>query len=303
MRAVIIGAVESTEVAINAAGSACGWSIPLVVTLKSDLAARHSDFCDLSEAASKAGALVHQTAQVNNAETIAAIVDAKPDYIFVIGWSQICGPAFLATAPDRVIGYHPAALPRLRGRAAIPWTILNDESITAGSLFWIDEGVDSGAILEQQFFHVAPDETAASLYAKHMDALAIMVTNALDKLAAGTEVRKIQDDRYATWAARRTAQDGQIDWTCGTAEILRLIRAVGRPYPGAFTYQNGEPITFWSASALPEGARHHARPGQIVGQVGDGLIVKTIDGLLLVEEWESETGKRPAMHAKLGGVA
>src|SRR3546814_17829006 len=78
-----------------------------------------------------------------------------------MGWSQICGPAFRALFPDRAIGYHPAALPRLRGRAAIPWTILQQEPITAGTLFWIDAGTDTGDIADQQFFHVAPDETAA----------------------------------------------------------------------------------------------------------------------------------------------
>src|SRR3546814_5174240 len=73
----------------------------------------------------------------------------------------------------------PAPLPRLRGRGVIPWTILANEPITAGTLFWIDDGADSGPILEQAFFHVAPDETAASLYARHMRALGEMMPRAL----------------------------------------------------------------------------------------------------------------------------
>src|SRR3546814_4028654 len=98
----------------------------------------------------------------------------------------------------------PAPLPRLRGRGVIPWTILADEPITAGTLFWIDDGVDSGPILEQAFFHVAPDETAASLYARHMRALGEMMTRALAALATGSPPRLEQDERYASWAAKRT---------------------------------------------------------------------------------------------------
>src|SRR3546814_17742134 len=82
----------------------------------------------------------------------------------------MCGMEFQAAAHGQVIGYHPAPLPRLRGRGVIPWTILADEPITAGTLFWLDDGVDSGPILEQAFFHVAPDETAASLYSRPMRA-------------------------------------------------------------------------------------------------------------------------------------
>src|SRR3546814_7956697 len=66
-----------------------------------------------------------------------AIRAADADYVFVIGWSQICGREFQAAAHGQVIGYHPAPLPRLRGRGVIPWTILADEPITAGTLFWI----------------------------------------------------------------------------------------------------------------------------------------------------------------------
>src|SRR3546814_2322762 len=97
----------------------------------------------------------------NAADVLEAVSALAPDYVFVIGWSQICKPAFRQAAGGQVIGYHPAPLPRLRGRAVIPWTILLDEKITASTLFWIDDGVDSGPILAQRYFHIAPDETAA----------------------------------------------------------------------------------------------------------------------------------------------
>lgn len=299
MRAVIVGAVESTEVAI-AAFARSDWELPLVVTLPVDKSARHSDYVDLQQAADSAGAQVHCTTQTNNPATLAAISAAKPDYIFIIGWSQICGPEFLDIVPGKVIGYHPAALPRLRGRAALAWTIILDEKITAGSLFWMDNGVDTGAILAQRFFHVAPRETAATLYAKHMTALGQMLDSALPLLAAGIAKPQIQDESCATYAARRTAADGLIDWYQPAAEIDRLIRAAGKPYPGAYTTAKGEKLVIWEVEPYAMPMIHHARPGQLIGYDGDSLVVQAGGGPLIVRSWSWQQEGKPAMHSILG---
>jgi len=298
-QAVIVGAVQSTEVAIRAAAGIDGWRVPLVITLPPDREKRHSDFCDLSRVAGDVGADLHCTLSVNGEDVLERIGAIAPDLIFVVGWSQICHPPFLDLLPGRVLGYHPAALPRLRGRAAIPWTILTDEAITAGTLFWIDQGTDTGAIYEQHFFHVARDETARSLYAKHMQALEGMVGTALRRLAEGDNRSLVQDDRYATYAARRTAEDGRIDWSRPTVEIDRLIRAVGSPYPGAFTMTGGERVTLREAQAVPGGERHAACPGQVVAKSASGFLVKTVDGLLSVTRWEAASDSFPKLHQVL----
>lgn len=299
MTAVIIGAVESTQVAI-AAFARSDWNLALVVTLPPEAHSRHSDYVDLGPDAAKAGAALHHTRQVNNAETIAAIRAVNADYIFVIGWSQICGPEFCAIAPGRTVGYHPAAIPRLRGRAVIPWTILLDEKITAGSLFWIDDGVDSGPLLAQEFFHVAPDECAESLYAKHMQALASMMDGALVAIAGGSPLRKVQDERCATYATKRTKEDGLIDWCQPAVEIDRLVRAVGRPYPGAFIPVPGGQVTIWRSALPADGPHQEGQPGEVVEIDGASLTVATGDGLLRLEEWEGPEGYRPVKHAVLG---
>lgn len=302
MRAILIGAVESSRIALEAIARAPGWHLPLVISLPLDLARRHSDFVDLAPAARAAGADYLEADNINHAEVLEAIVKADADYVFVIGWSQICGAGFRAACRDRVIGYHPAPLPRLRGRAVIPWTILSGEPITGGTLFWIDQGVDSGPILEQAFFHVAPDETAASLYARHMTRLEAMMGRALVALAAGKAQRIPQNERFATFAAKRTPADGVIDWAQDAASIARLVRAVGRPYPGAATRISGKRLVIWRAMPWPDGGRHLASPGQIVERGDEGFAVACGGGTaLLVSEWDLEGGGMPGKHAKLGG--
>jgi len=298
-RAVLVGAVGSTAVAIRAFARS-DWELSLCVTLPPEKAARHSDYVDLFDEARMAGAEVFFTSATNEPDTLAAIRAARPDCIFVIGWSQICGPDFLAIAPGGVIGYHPAALPRLRGRAAIAWTILLDEKITASSLFWMTDGVDDGPILQQKFFHVAPRETASTLYAKHIAALGQMLDRALIRLANGEAKPEAQDESCATYAVRRTPADGKIDWQKPATEIDRLVRAAGRPYPGAYTTAKGARLTIWTSEPIERPLPFHAEPGQLVAHDDGDLLVQTGTGQLRIIEWSWEPGGHPPMHCPLG---
>tara|TARA_A100001391_G_scaffold188957_2_gene159988 strand:- start:66498 stop:67400 length:903 start_codon:yes stop_codon:yes gene_type:complete len=298
MRIALIGAVEGSLWALRAMIDA--GSPPVVVaTLAPDLSKRHSDFVDLAPLAREHGIPVVHVRNINEPEAIAAIGAEKPDYIFVVGWSQICGPEFRQLAPERIIGYHPTALPRMRGRAALPWTILNDEKITGGTLFWVDEGVDSGDILEQRFFHIAPRETARTLYEKHMQALDSMIRASIRSLASDAPPRTKQDETCATYAAKRGPEDGRIDWSASAKDIDRLIRAVGKPYPGAFTSHAGKRLVIWQAVPIADHA-HHAITGQVVS-LGDGHFdVITGNGMLRVEEWEGEDIPSIRNHIVLG---
>lgn len=304
MRALLIGAVEGTRVAADAIAAAPGWELAAIATLPPALAARHSDFVDLAPVAARHGAALLPVAQCNAPDFLAQMRGIATDMVFVIGWSQICGPEFRAAAGGRVIGYHPAPLPRLRGRAVIPWTILLDEKITASSLFWIDDGVDSGPLLAQRFFHVAPGETSGTLYAKHMAALGAMLRELLPRLAQGPVPGEPQDEAVATWATRRRPSDGRIDWREPADCIERLVRAVGRPYPGAFTDTAGERVTIWSARACACAERQHASPGQVVLHDSGGFAVRCGDGRALhVLEFETTGLRAPALHSLLGASA
>lgn len=277
--------------------AAFGWDLVMVVTLDTSLAGRHSDFVDLTPVAQAAGAALLPVVNVNNADMVDRIAAARPDYIFVVGWSQICRAELLSLCPGRVVGYHPAALPRLRGRAAIPWTILNDEKITAGTLFTIGEGLDDGPILEQKFFHIAEDENATTLYARHMGALSDMMDRLLPRLLTGAVKGEPQEERYASWAARRTREDGRIDWRKDAADILRLIRAVTRPYPGAVASLSGEEWSIFNAVPDPESGRHLACPGQVVAHREHGFSVQCGNGTIWIDDWSGPGDALPKIHA------
>lgn len=300
MSAILVGAVDSSRVALEAFARSSDWTLAAVVTRDRGLDGGHSDFVDLGGAAAGIGSPVIRIDNVNRDAALSAVGAVGADYIFVIGWSQICGPRFLDLAKNRVIGYHPAALPRMRGRAAIPWTILRDEPITAGTLFWIDQGTDTGDVLDQHYFHVAPEETAATLYAKHMEALSTMLDRSLPVLFSGETPRRRQDEACATWAARRKPADGRIDWSAPAEDVLRLIRASGHPYPGAFTLAGETRLQIWAASPTLLGSRHFAQPGQVLEIRDDAFIVMCgAKTAIAVTEWSHALGT-PRLHSVLG---
>lgn len=303
MRAILVGAVESTLVALEAIHRNTDFDLALVLSLSHDKASRHSDFVDLRAAAEANSVPFTAIENINRPEAIESIRAAAADYLFIIGWSQICGDDVMSAMPDRIIGYHPAALPRMRGRAAIPWTILQQEPITAGSLFWMDSGVDTGATLDQEYFHVAEDETASSLYQRHMEALAVMLDRTLPVLASGDSPRRDQEERHATYAARRTAKDGLIDWLQNASEIERLVRAVGKPYPGAYAVLHNTKLIIWSAELSSIGSRHAAVPGQIIQlDIEKNLLVVACgdNTALKITNWEFQSSSIIRLHAKLG---
>ncbi len=300
MRSVLIGAVESSKVALHAMAAA-GWGPDLLITLPPERAGRHSDFVDLNDDALSLDVPVFHSANVNDEATLDRLRALSPDYVFVIGWSQICGQHFLDIARMGTIGYHPAPLPRMRGRAVIPWTILMREERSGSTLFWIDEGMDTGPILAQQGFALEQDETAATLYAKHMRALGAMLPEALASLRLDQPPRQAQDHDLATYCARRRPEDGLIDWKQPADDVLRLIRAVGPPYPGAFTFSDGTRMTILDAADAEDGRRYIGLPGQIQAVDGERLLVACGDGrCLALTGWSVEGGGIPKLHAKLG---
>ncbi|MGZ2378555.1 methionyl-tRNA formyltransferase [Sinorhizobium medicae] len=303
MRIVFVGAVESSKIALEALIKA-GRPPALVITLPPEAAGRHSDFVDLGNLALAAGSAVHHTTDINALETLEAVTAVAPDLTLVIGWSQVCRRPFREIARVGTAGFHPAALPRLRGRGVIPWTILRGEEKTGSTLFWLDDGVDSGPILLQRQFPVDPDETARSLYTKHTENLAQMIVEAAAQVEAGNAARAEQNQAEASYCAKRTAEDGLIDWRQSAASILRLIRAVGAPYPGAFTFYNGQKIRIDAAVPVENSRRFIGLTGQIQAITERGFIVLCGDAECIeATSWEWAPERRPPIHAKLGGTA
>jgi methionyl-tRNA formyltransferase len=304
MRTALVGAVESSAVLLRAM-IRLGEPPLLVATLPLANAGRHSDFVDLRPTCAAAGIPVLDAPQVNAPEVVDALRRLDLDHLFVVGWSQIVRPELLAVSRGGAIGLHPAPLPELRGRAVLPWTILLGRTSTGLSLFWLDDGMDTGDILAQEVFPVAPDETAATLYAKHMSALERIADEVIPALARGERRRRPQDHSRASYCAKRTPADGLLDFARPAHEVWTFIRAVGDPYPGAFTFSKGRKLTVWSADLVPQ-APYFGIPGQVQLLEPEGVLVACAEGFVRLRTVQLEgEGRAPArqvlkIHERLG---
>jgi methionyl-tRNA formyltransferase len=129
--------------------------------------------------------------------------DAVPDKLDLI----VCAHAHIfvkAELRDRArlgaIGYHPSLLPRHRGRDAIVWTIKMGDAIAGGSIYWLDDGADTGPIAAQEHCFVYPGETAEDLWRRSLGPMGLrLFDRVFDDLDRGTVVRAAQDERAATW--------------------------------------------------------------------------------------------------------
>jgi len=298
MNIVLVGAVDSTRVALETLAE-YGTPPEALVTLPLSKASRHSDFVDLRPLAAKHGVRVIEAANVNRPEVLEKLREIAPDYIMVIGWSQILKPELFAAAKRDLIGYHPALIPENRGRAVLPWTILQRKRRTGATLFWLDQGVDTGDILVQRALELGPDETATTLYAKQLGVLREMMQGALPLLETDSPPRTPQDHAKATYCAKRTADDGLINWQKGAEEVWTLVRAVTKPYPGAFTLYKGQKLTIWEAELVGE-APYWGLPGQVQRLSEEGALIQCGDkGHVLVREVEREDGTRQSAQEAL----
>jgi methionyl-tRNA formyltransferase len=132
-----------------------------------------------------------------------------------------------------------------------------------------------------------------------------MLPRAVALVEAGNAPRFEQNHDLATYCAKRTPDDGLISWTDPAEAILRLIRAVGDPYPGAFTTAGGRKLTIDQANLFAESNRYIGLPGQVQSHTLEGFVVRCGDGRCIhVTSWRHEPNGKPRIHSKLGtGVA
>jgi methionyl-tRNA formyltransferase len=248
----------------------CGVTIEGVVTLGQEAAAQRSgsgstQYRTLCE---RFGLRLHEVESINDADSIELLRMLDLDLAFVIGWTELLRPSVLSLARAGMIGAHASLLPRNRGRAPINWALIRGERYTGNTLFWLTAGVDAGDVIEQAPIPITPYDTCASLYRRIAEANRDMILRAMPALLAGQRPGRPQGAPSGPPLPRRRPEDGLVDWTRSSDEIYDLVRALTRPYPGAFTGAGDDRLTIWRCARLPAAAiGAGARPGEVLGPV------------------------------------
>lgn len=295
LRIVWVGFHEEGRPALQAL-LAAGYAPVAVLTLEDLARSRRSAALDPGQLDLPESVPVHLIRNINDEPVRALLQSLEPDLLLVIGWSQILHPEVLRIPKLGCIGAHASLLPRNRGSAPINWAIIRGEVETGNSLIWLREGVDTGEIIDQTAFPITPYDTCASLYEQVGRSNAAMLVRALGTLARGERIGQAQEHSGEPPLPRRRPEDGRLDWAWPAGRVYDFIRALARPYPGAFGKIAGATLRIWQA-ALPPGDAVLADPGVVLGPVVSpveaacGQLVACGVGAVVLLEVETETGQ------------
>ena len=274
-RVVCIGANLESEIILNGLISSMANVVGLV-TVPREKASAISDYVDLHELCRATGIAAIDTDDINDPATLDRIRGLQPDFLFTLGWSQLFNAELLALPAQAVIGSHPSPLPQMRGRAPIPWTILEGHPKSAVTLFRMEVGVDSGPILIQKWFDVPPRCYAMELYRLAAENLRDGFVELYRALEAGTAREKPQDPARVSYRGQRTPADGYVNFRASAETIDALIRAVSNPYPGAYAYWRDRKVQIWKSS-LENIPSYLGTVGQILAKREGRLLVQAVD--------------------------
>jgi len=234
-----------------------------------------------------------QPAALKGPATLSAIAAARPEAVVVAAYGLILPPALLALPPRGCLNVHASLLPRWRGAAPIQRALLAGDSTTGITIMQMDQGLDTGPILVQEAIAISPDDTAGTLH----DKLAMLGARVLVRALETPPVPRAQDGKVATYAARISKGEAEIDWRKPAVEIERQVRAFD-PVPGAQTRHEGVALKVWRAR-IERGLS--AAPGTVCAAEPAGIVVACGSDGLRITELQRAGGKRLAVHAFLSG--
>ncbi len=244
----------------------------------------------LKTAALAAGLPVFQPGHMRDQEAFDAMVSLKSDLGVLAFVTDIIPPRIFNVPRLGSICYHPSLLPRYRGSSAINWAVINGEAQTGLTIFWVDQGIDTGDIILQKTVEIGPAETTGEVYFNKLYPLGVAaVVEAVARIAQGPTTRIPQDQSKGTYDPPCDEKVAGLDWNKAGHQVFNFIRGCD-PQPGATTTFRGEKVKFYNAAFLA--LAHPAAAGEILEVADQGLKVAVNGGALLITRFRTkELGK------------
>jgi methionyl-tRNA formyltransferase len=295
VRILFAGTPPFAATALDALADA-GHDIALVLTQPDRPAGRGMKLTPsaVKQAASARGLSVSQPPSLKSPEVLAGLHAVDADVMVVAAYGLILPQAVLDLPRFGCLNIHASLLPRWRGAAPIQRAILAGDAETGITIMQMDAGLDTGAMLSKTVVPIRNDDTAASLHDVLAAAGASAIVAALANYARLVPVA--QDDAQATYAAKLSKDEAQLDWGQPAATLARAVRAFN-PVPGAWTLLDGAPLKIWAAQVAPGSGE----PGEVLRADAEGLVVACGSGALVMLEIQPAGGKRMGAAAFLAG--
>ena len=303
---------KSTTLFLLRALHAAGIHISHLITIDADNGVKNevADYYDLRFDVEKMGINVYQAQKysLKDESDHSYINRLGIDIAFVIGWQRLIPADVLSGMKVGAFGMHGSAmnLPLGRGRSPMNWSIIEGRQIFYTNLFKYNPGVDEGDVVDTFKFQITGRDTGETMHYKNLLAMKHLITRNLSALQSGAfALTRQPDDILPTYYPKRSPDDSQIDWEQDLIAIERFIRAVTRPFSGAFTFIGETRVTIWDAQLFDvEDFGYTDAPAATVVAVfpGGKFLVMCFSGLLLVNEYASATVIKEGMKFTNGGL-
>lgn len=234
------------------------------------------------------GIPVFQPENLYDAEVLAQLVALAPDLGVTAAFGRILKKSLLELPAKGIWNVHTSLLPRHRGAAPVPAAILAGDRQTGVTLFQLDRGMDTGALLLQSMTAIGPKETAGALTMRLAALGGDLLVEGIDREDREPLLRRPQPVDGVSYAPPLEKEDGRIDWRRPAEQIDRWIRAV-MPWPGAFTYFGPARVAILEGEPLHEMPSEVA-PGTVVA-IRNGLEIACLPGVLRLQTVQQEGRK------------
>ena len=255
-------------------------------------------------AAAEAGVTLVDTVALKGDEGQAAWKAAGADLCVMAFVTDILPESTFAAPSQGTIQYHPSLLPLHRGSSAINWAIINGDAETGLTIFWPDQGIDTGPILLTKTCPIGPEDTVGSIYFERLFPMGIdAISESVALVAKGQAPRVDQDHRLATYEPPCADEQAQVRWYEPAHRIHRLIRGCN-PQPGAWTTHGGEKLRIYDCRLT--GQQEPGMPGRVLRVDDEGFDVRLNGGVLRIlrvqpagqkklsaGEWAAAAGIKP----------
>ena len=218
-------------------------------------------------------------------EDVENLISLEMDILLVMGFQRLVPRGVIDSVKLGAFGFHGSSefLPKGRGRSPINWELIAGKDRFISHMFRLEPDADSGEIFDHFIFDINDFDDCKTVYYKASISMRRMLERTVPKIINGTPSGKTQEGE-PTFFPKRSQKDGRIDWSMGTIQIHNWVRALTRPYPGAFsggiTIWRGQPFT---DVLVDEGSV----PGEVIETFNYGdFLVRTGDGSFLVIDHE-----------------
>lgn len=243
----------------------------------------------VKECAIKHNLTVLQPVKAREESFVEELRTYNSDVIVVVAFGQLLPASIIHMPKYGCINVHASLLPKYRGASPIQWAVLDGCEYSGVTTMQMDEGLDTGDILEVAKVKLDEKETGGSLFDRLSVVGAELLVETLKKAESGELHPVKQDDNEATYVKMLNKSFGLLDFTKKPEVLERMVRGLN-PWPSAFTHIEGKLLKIWDASV--EAADDDKECGSVVTDQKTYFKVKCDGGYLVINELQLEGKKR-----------